>query len=82
MLGAFMRHGMSFEECRDEATFMIAAGSDTTSSVIRCTMLHLMTNPRAYHTLKNTVQEAVLKGTASSPITQKEGMALPYLRVS
>ncbi|KAK6224057.1 hypothetical protein LQW54_000204 [Pestalotiopsis sp. IQ-011] len=80
MLGAFMRHGMSFEECRDEATFMIAAGSDTTSSVIHCTMLDLMTNPRAYQTLKSTAKEAVSQGTASWPITQKEGMALPYLR--
>ncbi|KAI4595169.1 hypothetical protein KJ359_007144 [Pestalotiopsis sp. 9143b] len=80
MLGAFMRYGMSFEECRDEATFMIAAGSDTTSSVIRCTMVHLMTNPRAYQTLKSTVKEAISQGNASWPITQKEGMALPYLR--
>ncbi|ETS87125.1 hypothetical protein PFICI_00953 [Pestalotiopsis fici W106-1] len=80
MLGAFMRHGMSFEECRDEATFMIATGSDTTSSVIHYTMLHLMTNPRVYQTLKNTVRQAVLQGSASCPITQKEAMVLPYLR--
>jgi cytochrome P450 len=81
MLGSFIRHGMTLDECRNEATFMIAAGSDTTSSVIRCTMLHLMTNPRAYQTLKSTVKEAVRNGKVSSPITQAEGMALPYLRV-
>jgi cytochrome P450 len=82
MLGSFIRHGMTFDECKNEATFMIAAGSDTTSSVIRCTMLHLMTHPRCYQKLKDAVRDALKTGKISSPITQAQGMEISYIRVS
>lgn len=62
--------------------FTIGAGSETTASTIRFTMLHLITLPRAYNKLKQTVSEAVKGGLVSNPIQQEEARKLPYLQVS
>lgn len=59
----------------------MSAGSDTTAATIRCTMLHLMTNPRVYHKLKKIVREAVDGGRVSSPIKHDEARQFPYLQV-
>lgn len=61
--------------------FALAAGSDTTGSVIRNTMLHLMTSPQHYRKLKETISRAVREGSASSPIKLEEAKRLPYLQV-
>lgn len=61
--------------------FTIGAGSETTASSIRSTMLHLMTTPRVYHKLKQTVLKAVKDGLVSSPIRHREAKGIPYLQV-
>lgn len=67
--------------CISEALFAMVAGSDTTASTIRCTMLYLMTTPRVYQKLKQVVREAVEEGRVSSPIKQDEARHIPYLQV-
>lgn len=59
----------------------MVAGSDTTASAIRATMLHLITTPRVYHKLKKVVREAVEEQHVSSPIQQEEAKKIPYLQV-
>lgn len=59
----------------------MSAGSDTTAATIRCTMLHLMTNPRVYYKLKQIVREAVNEGQVSNPITHDEARKIPYVQV-
>lgn len=59
----------------------MVAGSDTTASAIRATMLHLITTPRVYHKLKQVVREAVHEQRVSSPIQQEEAKKIPYLQV-
>lgn len=61
--------------------FTLGAGSETTASAIRFTMLHLISLPRAYNKLKQTVVTAVQGGLVSSPIRQEEAKKLPYLQV-
>lgn len=61
--------------------FALGAGSDTTGSTIRGTMLQLITNPRVYLKLKETVAQAVSQGLVSSPIKQEEAKKLSYLQV-
>ncbi|KAI3545263.1 cytochrome P450 [Colletotrichum abscissum] len=78
--GAFIRHGVSQSECETEVLFQIIAGSDTTATAIRTTFLHLITSPRAYHTLKTEISTAITQGRISSPITYEEGKTLPYLQ--
>lgn len=48
MLASFMRHGLADDELRTEALEQILAGSDTTASAIRGTLLYLITNHRVY----------------------------------
>lgn len=71
---------MTQKECEAEGLFALVAGSDTTASVIRVTMLHLMCNPRIYHKFKAVIQEAVASGV-STPITFDQASKIPFLRV-
>lgn len=73
---------MSQKQCEIDGLFMIIAGSDTTASVIRITMLYLMTCPQVYAKLKAEIEDAVRDGRASSPISFDEAKKLPYLQVS
>lgn len=59
----------------------MAAGSDTTGSVIRNTMLHLMTSPHHYRKLKEMIAQADRDGSVSCPIRQEEAKRMPYLQV-
>lgn len=80
--GSFVRHGMNQKECEAEALFALVAGSETTASVIRITMLHLMSSPPIYQAFKAMIKEAINTGSVSSPITVAEARRLPYLQVS
>jgi cytochrome P450 len=64
-----------------EALFMFIAGSDTTASAIRVTMLYVMSTPRVYQKLKDEIRTAIREGRASKPITAAESRELPYLQV-
>ncbi|RYP26778.1 hypothetical protein DL767_007910 [Monosporascus sp. MG133] len=80
MLGAFINHGLSRQECATEALFMIIAGFENTSSVIRSTMLYLMTTPLVYQRFKTEIMRVVRDGKASSPIMFEEAKKIPYLQ--
>ena len=56
------------------------AGSDTTATAIRATMLFLITTPRVYSRFRAEIDEAVHKGRISSPIRDSEAKELPYLQ--
>ncbi|CAN8103392.1 unnamed protein product [Discula destructiva] len=79
LLGACVRRGFPQGQIASEMVFAMAAGSDTTGSAIRNTMLHLMTSPSHYRKLKETVARAIADGAVSSPITQEEARRLPFL---
>lgn len=80
MLSSFLRHGLTREEAEGEALVNIIAGSDTTATAIRTTMLYLMSSPQAYHKLAHEVRTADAEGRLSTPITDEEARALPYLQ--
>ncbi|KAJ5164857.1 uncharacterized protein N7500_006687 [Penicillium coprophilum] len=84
MLASFMRHGLAGDELRTEALEQIIAGSDTTASGIRGTLLCLMTNPRVYFKLQREVDDAVRDGRAPSTgeglVTAAQTKKLPYLQ--
>jgi hypothetical protein len=79
--GSFIRHGLSQRQCETEALIQIIAGSDTTATTIRATMLYLMSTPRAYHTLQAEIDEGIRASKVSSPVTNAEANELPYLQV-
>lgn len=80
MLGSFLAHGLTREEAEGETLVQIIAGSDTTATAIRSTMLHLMSSPQSYIRLATEVREASAQGSISSPITYAEARTLRYLQ--
>lgn len=81
MLGAFVRHGVTQQECQIEVPFQLIAGSDTTATAIRGTMLHLGVTRHAYLRLQKEIDNAVAEGRISSPIRVEEAKKLEYLQV-
>lgn len=77
-----MRHGMNKQETLAESLIQVIAGSDTTATAIRSTMLYIITTPRVYQRLKEDIRSAMASGNASSPITNVEAKRLPYFQVS
>lgn len=84
MLASFIRHGLSGDELRTEALEQIIAGSDTTATAIRATLLHIMTNPRVYAKLQREIDDAVRNGEAPAAkdglISATQARQLPYLQ--
>ncbi|CAI0642619.1 unnamed protein product [Colletotrichum noveboracense] len=80
MLGSFLAHGLTREEAEGETLVQIIAGSDTTATSIRTTILYLMTAPSCYSRLANEIRDAARRGMISSPITNREAGDLRYLQ--
>lgn len=81
MMGSFVRHGVSQRQCQTEVPFQIIAGSDTTATAIRGTMLYLISSPLAYRKLQDEIDSAIAEGRVSSPVKAEEGKRLQYLQV-
>jgi cytochrome P450 len=80
MLGSFINHGLSQTEAESESLLQIFAGSDTTATALRSTMLHLLSTPTAYAKLKAEIWHADDKEVISSPVAYAECLRLPYLQ--
>ncbi|KAE9370992.1 cytochrome P450 [Stipitochalara longipes BDJ] len=81
MLGSFVRHGLTQQECESESLLQIMAGADSTATAMRCTFLHIVTNPSVYSKLCDEITSALREGRISSPvISDAEARALPYLQ--
>ncbi|KAI1343555.1 cytochrome P450 [Xylariaceae sp. FL0016] len=79
MIGSFMRHGLTEDECNAETILQLLAGSDSTAIALRVTMLYIITTPRVYQRLKAEIRKAVQSGV-SFPITQEQAKKIPYLQ--
>ncbi|SPO05194.1 related to pisatin demethylase [Cephalotrichum gorgonifer] len=79
-VGAFKRHGVGKRDCQSEIMFQMVAGSDTTATAIRGTLLNLMTAPHVYTKLQKEIDEAAASGAISPIIKGEEGRKLPYLQ--
>ena len=56
------------------------AGSDTTATTMRATLLHVASNPLIYKRLLTEIDAAVKEGQLSNPATEQEVKKLPYLQ--
>ena len=56
------------------------AGADTTAVAIRLALLFLLTNPSAHDTLRREIDSLSAAGKISSPVTNSEATAMPYLQ--
>lgn len=80
MLAAFMRHGLNKDDLFTEAWLQIIAGSETTATAIRWTMLYIMANPRVYAKLQCEIDETVAGGHAPNIVPDAVARNLPYLQ--
>jgi len=62
MLGAFVRNGLSQRRIESEVLFQIIAGSDTTATGLRATILYLITAPRVMEKLRAEIDAAEAAG--------------------
>ncbi|KAI0120338.1 cytochrome P450 [Hypoxylon sp. NC0597] len=80
VLASFIEQGVTKEEAINELMLQVVAGTDSTATGIRMTLLLLVTNPVAYEKLKSEIDDAIAKGRISSPIKDTEARQLPYLQ--
>jgi cytochrome P450 len=79
MMGSFVKHGLTQEECESEAMVQVLGGSDSTATAIRMIILHIITNPRVYI---NVMEELDSNNHVISypVITSAESRKLPYMQ--
>ncbi|KND92746.1 Pisatin demethylase [Tolypocladium ophioglossoides CBS 100239] len=77
MLGSFVARGPTQSEAESEILLQIMAGSDTTATAIRATMLHIMSNARVLDKLRAEIKEF---SPTWPVITDAEARAMPYLQ--
>ncbi|TVY86980.1 Cytochrome P450 monooxygenase [Lachnellula willkommii] len=80
MMGSFIRHGITENQAASEAILAVIAGSDTTASGIRSTLLYILTNPRVYRKLQDEIDATVVPPGASAIISDAQSKTLPYLQ--
>ncbi|KEZ44049.1 hypothetical protein SAPIO_CDS3787 [Scedosporium apiospermum] len=76
MLGSFIAHGLTQTEAESETLVQILAGSDTTATALRGTLLHILTNPRVHARLLAEIKTFA----PSTPIQDTEARQMPYLQ--
>ncbi|OHW98813.1 cytochrome P450 [Colletotrichum incanum] len=77
MLGSFVTRGLSQAEAESEILMQLLAGSDTTATAIRATILHIITNPQVTATLRAEIDSTNL----SRPVvSDAEAREMPYLQ--
>lgn len=80
MMAVFLRNGLTRTEIEHEVIFMVTAGSDTTATTMRTTILNVITHPNVYLELKREIFKAAREGKASNPVKYEEALTLPYLQ--
>ncbi|PHH62103.1 hypothetical protein CDD82_2047 [Ophiocordyceps australis] len=77
MLGSFVARGLSQSEAESEILMQLLAGSDTTATAIRATLLFVISNAR----VSSKLVEEIKAAKPSWPvITNSEARAMPYLQ--
>ncbi|KAF4485804.1 Cytochrome P450 monooxygenase lolP1 [Colletotrichum fructicola Nara gc5] len=77
MLDSFVAQGLTQEEASSEILMQILAGSDTTATAIRATLLYLITNPPVLSTLRAEIERARPEGPV---IKESEAREMTYLQ--
>jgi cytochrome P450 len=80
MFASFTRHGLSKGKIFTEAMLQILAGSDTTATAIRATMLYTIAHPRVYLKLQTEIDAVVASEAAPGIVADTCVKAMPYLQ--
>ncbi|WQF85885.1 Putative cytochrome P450 [Colletotrichum destructivum] len=77
MLGSFVARGLTQAEAESEILMQLLAGSDTTATAIRATVLHIITSPRVTAALRAEIDAA---GLSRPVVSEAEAREMPYLQ--
>ncbi|PHH90859.1 hypothetical protein CDD83_2415 [Cordyceps sp. RAO-2017] len=80
MMQAFVDAGLTRDELMQEVFVETVAGSDTTATAVRSTMLCLLGNPAALARLRAEIDTGIASGLVSSPVRDAEARRMPYLQ--
>ncbi|KAH7316774.1 cytochrome P450 [Stachybotrys elegans] len=81
MMQAHIRQGLTHKELAAEVFLEMIAGSDSTATAIRMTLLCLLNTPASLSRLRAEVDAAEAAGRISSPVIRdREAYELPYLQ--
>lgn len=81
MLGSFVNHGLTQQECEVESLLQILAGADSTATALRTTFLYILTSPPTYSKLREEMALAIEAGKIDYPvISNNQAQDLPYLQ--
>ncbi|KAG9258051.1 cytochrome P450 [Emericellopsis atlantica] len=80
ILGSWIKQGLSSEECQLDLAAQMAAGTETSITIVRGILLLLVTSPTIYMKAKQEIATAVRDGHVSSPVTNAEATKLPYMQ--
>jgi cytochrome P450 len=81
MLGSFVNHGLTQQECEVESLLQILAGADSTATALRTTFLHILTSPPTYGKLREEIEAAIEAGNVDYPVVKhSQAQELPYLQ--
>lgn len=73
--------GLNPKELEGAVNIQLIAGSDTTATGLRATLLYLITNSRVLRRLRLEINEAIASGKVSRPVIQShESKQLPSLQ--
>lgn len=82
VIALYVLHAM--DRCRIPAELLILfgrfAGSDTTATSVRATLLYIISNPLIYSRLHAEIDAAVAANTISPMVSDEEARKLPYLQ--
>ena len=74
---SFLDHGLTLGEMADNSLLQILAGSDTSGTTMRSTMIYVTANPQIYHKLVKEVRSADV--LPDQIISYSQALQLPYL---
>ncbi|KAK1534673.1 cytochrome P450 [Colletotrichum costaricense] len=80
MVQQHLRNGVTYKELLAEIFLELIAGSDSTATAVRMTMLCLLNTPSSLNALRREMDQGIAQGRISSPIRDSEARQLPYLQ--
>ncbi|KAI9783035.1 MAG: hypothetical protein M1816_001612 [Peltula sp. TS41687] len=80
ILGSWLSKGVPRDQAESEMVIALFAGSDTTATSIRATLLYIISNPLIYARLQAEIDAAVATGSISSMVRNGEARKLLYLQ--
>lgn len=76
----WIKQGHGPDECEWDVAILLPAGTETSITAVRGTLLYFISSPAVYNKLKQEIAEGIKAGRISQPITNDQAKEMPYLQ--